>query len=415
MHAMRYVDTLYIRIRRVYTDCLSSVFVCFEDSFHLCIPRKNEHMKNALLLLLLIGITVVSCKKKDDPIPPEPEWEDLQGPLPIHTIDMYTYVIDGDGDLWIRGGIFSDAEAANERGYFLFEQNVRKFSYGNLSRRMYLLRTDGSVWRTEDRPVEETLASIQEKATEKIADNVQDVQAGRDFAALLKEDGTVWAIGENGSGEFGLGTSTYDELPLTQIAEGVSKIAVSYSNIYLLKTDGTLWAAGNHIYGKLGFPTDQDQKTFVKIMDEVKEVQAVGNQVMLIKKDQTAWSFGSNTNGTQATGSASQDPNYPHQVGSDVEQVIPSDFTAFFIKTDGSLWACGNNMFGIMGMETPQISYQFIPIAQDVTGMSLMSLNSHVVIAQKGEYKMSGLNDNKQLQQSEQGAFRTFIDFEMPE
>lgn len=370
-------------------------------------------MKNAAIWFLALSIGLFACKKESDP-QPQPGEEDQVETLGIYTLNEYTYVIDADGDLWVRGGAFSASEEVNDRGYFLFDNQVRKFSYGNLSRRMYILKEDNSLWRTAERPTDETNTSIHVKATEKIADQVQDVQAGRGFAAFLKIDGTVWALGENGSGEFGIGTSTYEELPLMQIADGIKKLAVGYSNIYLLKEDNTLWASGNYIYGKLGFPTDRDQKTFVKIMDEVSEVKSNGNGVMVLKTDGSAWSFGSNTNGMQGTGEASQEPTYPHQVGTSVKQIIAMDYACFYIKTDNSLWACGNNSFGLMGMESPRNLYHYTQIAENVSAVSEMSSNDHMVILQNGQYKMSGFNNNRQLQQSDIDSFTIFTDFETP-
>lgn len=148
-----------------------------------------------------------------------------------------------------------------------------------------------------------------------------DISAGNYFVAILKTDGTVCGFGQNGHGEFGIGSRTYDKLQLTKIASNVSQIATGFSNIYLLKTDSTLWSAGDDLYGKLGYKTDGNQLTFKKVANQIKLVRARGNNVMMINNKDEAWSFGGNANGVQGIGLKSQDPTYPHKVGEQVANV----------------------------------------------------------------------------------------------
>ncbi|MBI4947259.1 MAG: T9SS type A sorting domain-containing protein [Bacteroidetes bacterium] len=87
------------------------------------------------------------------------------------------------------------------------------------------------------------------------------VAAGMYHALALKNDGTVWAWGNNGSGQLGQGTWTNSTTPL-QVLTGASgcstylcnitSIAAGYEHSLALKNDGTLWAWGGNGNGALG-------------------------------------------------------------------------------------------------------------------------------------------------------------------
>ena len=372
-------------------------------------------------LFLLTGILFQSCKKDHDdddkPSLPDSGWTNDGRQFPIAVTGNVTYILHNDGTLWGRGSAFSASPKANEKGFLKLEDNIRQLSIGNDSERLYVIRTDNSVWRGQlfDGDWEPSYIE-QNKANEKITDDAQSVCVGRDFAVILKNDGTAWAIGSNYYGQFGLGTrNTKDELPLTQIASDVREIAASYSAIYLLKNDNSLWSAGNDSYGCLGYDTgNQKQLTFRKVMDNVQLVRAAESNVMLIKKDGTAWAFGANVNGVQGTGVQDNKPVYPHKVADDVEAVFPMGATSYFIKKDRTLWAAGYNNFGQMGPEAPKISTKFISIVEQVSYMSPPNRSSHIVILQDGVYKMAGDNEEKQLSQADQPTFYEFQDFVMP-
>ena len=373
-------------------------------------------------VFILAGILFQSCKKDnnddDKTSLPDGVWTSDGSQFPISVTGNVTYVLNNDGILWGRGSAFSASPKADEKGYLKLEENILKFAIGNYSERLYVIRKDNTVWRGEMMDGDWEAPFIeQNKAHEKVTDNAQSVCVGRDFAVILKRDGTAWAIGANKDGQFGIGTgNTQEILPLTKIASDVRQIAAGSSAIYLLKNNNTLWSAGNYLYGSLGYDTgDQKQTTFRKVMDDVQLVRAQGTNVMLIKIDGTAWSFGSNANGVQGNGVQNFDPVYPHQVADETQEVFPLGTTSYFLKKDGTLWASGSNHYGQMGKETPKINLKFIPIAEQVSYMSSQGISSHhIVILQDGVYKMAGDNEGRQLSQIDQGTFHEFQDFVMP-
>ncbi len=81
---------------------------------------------------------------------------------------------------------------------------------------------------------------------------VTALAAGRDHTVALKNDGTVWAWGGNYYGQ--LGDGTISSLTPLQVAgqSGVISIAAGFYHTVALKNDGTVWAWGDNKYGQLG-------------------------------------------------------------------------------------------------------------------------------------------------------------------
>ena len=76
---------------------------------------------------------------------------------------------------------------------------------------------------------------------------------GEAHSLALKNDGTVWAWGNNGSGQLGDGTITDKTTAVQVIGTGdITAIAGGGYNSLALKNDGTVWIWGSNSYGQLG-------------------------------------------------------------------------------------------------------------------------------------------------------------------
>jgi hypothetical protein len=98
-----------------------------------------------------------------------------------------------------------------------------------------------------------------------VAGNVTVIAAGGDYSLFLKSDGSLWAMGYDRSGQLGDGTYGTDSfggtnLPEQIVASGVTAISGgSYTSpesggehSLFAKNDGSLWAMGDDLWGQLG-------------------------------------------------------------------------------------------------------------------------------------------------------------------
>ncbi len=242
------------------------------------------------------------------------------------------------------------------------------------------------------------------------AQPVVSVAAGGYNTMFVKADGTLWATGDNYSGQYGDGTTTNQYTPV-QVATGVATVAVAdRSHTMFVKTDGTLWATGNNNYGQLGDGTTAARLTPVQVATGVTSVAAggaaflngafqleigAGYATMFIKTDGTLWATGANYFGQLGDGTTTE-RHTPVPVATGVAAVAAGGSHAVFVKTDGTLWAMGNNVSGQLGDGTTTERHFPVQVAAGVT--SVAAGYSHTMFVKSdGTLWATGLNQFGEL------------------
>ena len=94
--------------------------------------------------------------------------------------------------------------------------------------------------------------------------SAQQVVAGSYHTLALRQDGTVWAWGQNSYGQLGDGTSMQRTNPVRVPGlSGVVALAAGQYHSLAVKSDGTVWAWGYNLNGQLGDGTTT-QRTGVR-------------------------------------------------------------------------------------------------------------------------------------------------------
>ncbi len=231
------------------------------------------------------------------------------------------------------------------------------------------LKGDGSLWAMGNNnhgQLGDGTANLVSSWPEMIlASNVTAIAAGIDHSLFLKRDGSLWGMGGNYYGQLGDGTTDDINHPEMIVPSNVKAIAVGkgandYPFSLFLKTDGSLWAMGNQAYGQLGDGVDltnfSDQYVNVpeQIVPSGVAAIAVGNDhALFLKSDGSLWAMGDNSYGQLGDGSTDGDnywTNQPEQiVASGVAAIAAGPHCSLFLKSDGSLWAMGDNANGQLG------------------------------------------------------------------
>lgn len=227
-----------------------------------------------------------------------------------------------------------------------------------------------------------------------VTTGVVDAAAGGVHTLLLKTDGTLWAYGDNSSGQLGDGTTIYRAAPV-QIATGVSKLAAGFGHSAFVKTDGTLWTVGDNDFGQLGDGSNVDKLTPVQIATGVAAVAAGDYTTVFVKTDGTLWACGYNANGQLGDGTTTS-RSAPVQVATGVATALAAGYHTVFVKTDGSLWGMGDNSQGQLGdgSNTGRLS----PVAI-TTGVSKVAAGDYHTLFLKtnGSLWSTGRNFNGEL------------------
>ncbi len=189
------------------------------------------------------------------------------------------------------------------------------------------------------------------------------VSGGTAHSVALKQNGTLWAWGDNSSGQIGTGvTGSYYSTP-NQITADTNWASISAGGFFTtaIKTDGTLWAWGNNYAGQLGDGcvkgstcVSKATPTAVNADTDWAAVAAGANHVLALKTNGTLWAWGINDYGElgNAAQSATAYSSVPVQIGTDTDwkTIAVGDMHSLAIKTNGTLWAWGDNSHGQLGI-----------------------------------------------------------------
>ena len=185
----------------------------------------------------------------------------------------------------------------------------------------------------------------------------QSVSAGIYTTLGIKTDGTLWACGVNWNGQLGDGTTT-DKNYFVQVGTNTNwkMVSAGESHTLAIKMDGTLWAWGSNNNGQLGLgnTTNYSSPKQVGSLTNWLQISANYTHISAVKTDGTLWSWGINIyNGNLGLGDTTNRSS-PVQVGALTTWVKIEGGNAGYhvcaIKTDGTLWSWGNNLFGKLGL-----------------------------------------------------------------
>ncbi|MCC8247474.1 RCC1 domain-containing protein [Saccharothrix luteola] len=216
---------------------------------------------------------------------------------------------------------------------------------------------------------------------------VTDVAAGASTAYALKSDGTVWSWGRNNAGEFGSGaTGGRSAVPLrVRGLTGVTAVAAGSFTAYALTTHGTVWGWGSNQYRQLGPDVTGDSNVPVWVGGLTDVTAIAGDHVTAyaLKSDGTVWGWGNSVHGPPHGVCPTESdclPGKPRRIA--LPQPDGTRFTAiattrastgFALRSDGTVWAWGQNRRGETGTGSP--------LGDDVPPARVVGLTDAVAIA----------------------------------
>ena len=275
-----------------------------------------------------------------------------------------------------------------------------------------LLQSDGSLWgwgSNEDgqlaagNDAELAALGIADTASKylpmRIGTSYVAVSAGDKHTLAIKPDGSLWAWGSNRKGQIGDGTDKTRYRPVL-VGQGFVKATAGSHSSFAIKADGSLWAWGQNDFGQLGDGSKVDRSEPVLIGNGYASVATGFVHTVALKPDGSLWAWGDNEVGQHGDGTTiprdSQTQRWsPVHVGDGYKEIAAEGLFTMALKSDGSLWAWGNNNHGRVGdgSEAPRTS----PVKVG-EGFVRVAAGSHVLaLKADGSLWSWGYNGNGQL------------------
>jgi len=230
------------------------------------------------------------------------------------------------------------------------------------------------------------------------------VSAGYTYNMFVTDDGILWAMGRNGSGQFGDGTFNYNPTKNPEpVADKIDAAAAGGYHSLQVTRRGLLRAAGLNDSGQLGDGTDITRSTPVSVAAYVTTVAAGSGHSLYLTDDGILWAMGNNYSGQLGDGTTT-DRSTPVPVATDAIAVAAGDFHSLYLTDDGTLWAMGRNNYGQLGNGTTISQSTPVKIATHVIAMSAGYDHSLYVtddgilwgMGTNGYGQLSGANTGKQ-------------------
>lgn len=197
------------------------------------------------------------------------------------------------------------------------------------------------------------------------------VDAGWYHSLALGSDGTVWAWGYNYEGQLGRGyAGGWNSTPTPVPGLGnVTAIAAGGLHNLAIRADGTVWAWGWNSQGQLG-DGSLDRRVTPYQVAGIAGATAIAasfdhSMVLLADGSVRLWGAGSGKMG-DGTVNRSLVPVQPIGMGANVTGIAGGYYHSLFLKSDRTVWGCGLNYTGQLGLP----AYQIVMTPVQIPGLS---------------------------------------------
>lgn len=193
------------------------------------------------------------------------------------------------------------------------------------------------------------------------SDSIVHIQSGYSHSVVLKDDGTVWVLGDNSKGQLGLDeVSTKDELVMISGLTGIKSVAAGREHTLVLKEDGALWAWGNNNSLQLIENTEREPGTGERVCrtpfrveahSDIRAVTASYSRTLIIKNDGTVWLY--SLPPIKISKSTEYTPWEIKGLGN-IKMAEIGTGHIVSLRQDGTVWTWGENVWGQLGNGTQQ-------------------------------------------------------------
>ena len=251
------------------------------------------------------------------------------------------------------------------------------------------IKTDGTLWAWGDNGSGQTGDNTTVTKSSPVQIGAESdwvlVGAAGETVAALDSSGALYAWGANAGGQLGQNDTVRRSSPvqvgaLTDWSTVSVGGASQFGFCVAVKTDNSLWSWGYNTNGALGHNDTVHRSSPVQVgaLTNWAKVSASSSRFSLaIKTDGTLWGWGYNANGGRIGDNTIVTKSSPVQIGAltNWSSVSAGSRGGLSVKTDGTLWAWGQNVDGPAGDGTTVNRSSPVQVGAETTWSAVSARN----------------------------------------
>ncbi len=264
----------------------------------------------------------------------------------IATLGDYTAALKRDGTVWVCGQVDGDRSYTTTQAEGL--QDIIAISA--MANNVAALKSDGTVYLWKFTAYGGELTKIEG------LEDIKSISGGQYQLTALKKDGSLWTIGETYSVSGVLIGADPDFVNVTRInnIDNVKTMASGYNHTIILKNDGTVWGIGNNRAGQLGngIIAYSSKPSSIPGLNKIKDIKVSACQSMALNDKGVVFVWGENVSKFFASveyeyiSTPKEVPDITH-----VKALACNSGTYAVLKEDGTICGWGVNTDNIKKMD----------------------------------------------------------------
>jgi alpha-tubulin suppressor-like RCC1 family protein len=231
---------------------------------------------------------------------------------------------------------------------------------------------------------------------------------GHDHVLALTTDHKIYVWGENIDGALGLGSEEFfissPQLLSLPTDEKVIKVASGFRFSTALTSQGSLFTWGSNFAGCLGQGLQEYSSPLPALLpplpSKIIDMACGFSHLLVLTEDGTAYACGANSSGEIGMGLDPEGEDYQHtsltKIFEQVAEISCGSCHSMLITKNGTLYGCGWNRYGILGLGDRVNRHVMTRIMSNVTSMANGSTHC-LVQTTDGSTWTWGENDGGQL------------------
>ena len=238
-------------------------------------------------------------------------------------------------------------------------------------------------------------------------DNVRQVSCGGSFTAFITLNGELYTFGSNFRGQLG-SPNRQGDIPrkvATLIHQKIVQISCGTVHMVAVNEQGNVYGWGSNNYGQLGLGDSdaETQPTPIKLGKKIKYVACGLHFTIFLTDDGEVYGCGDGTQGQLGLGNVGR-IDYPQKIPNlpSIHQVAVGRRHSLFLTTTGEVYVCGDNSNDQLGLGETQekfiltpIKNNFLPPIKQVSGghthSAFISTQGKIYICGDNHYGVLGL------------------------